>query len=74
MLCILLFSSYWPVAGLCIDYRILQIEASLMRIERYMVYVCNDKLLGAGLTLCLFRIVIVMDSPLWPMLSIASGS
>lgn len=45
-----------------------------MRIERYMVYVYNDKLLGAGLILCPFRRIIVMDSPIWPMIYIASGS
>jgi hypothetical protein len=70
----LLFSSFWPVAGLCVNYRILQIEASLMRVERYMVYVYNDNLLGAGLILCPFRIEIVVYSPPWPMTYIASES
>lgn len=55
----------WPIVGVCIDYHLLQIEASLIRVKR-----CNydNKALGVSLLVCPFS-TIVIDYPLEPMTS-----
>lgn len=62
----------WPIVSICIHHNLVGFSASLMRAERQIICLYNDKPLGVGPTLCLFWTIMVF--PVGPMTCAATGS